>query len=204
VCSIDRSDARRGGLKQCLSVPGPIALAPLLLVLFLAGCSRRESADEAIDRVLKETGQTRHAIARFGGKVTIDGKAPEVPRGQALVVILYDPQHPPANHQLLPQSARCRPDGSFVFNTYGTDDGAPAGKYIVLFAELEPARRGFRGPDGLKNLYNDPDKNEKDPQFQIDLTPPGKLDWYFDLQVANKDPNNNPGPHAATGIIKGG
>jgi hypothetical protein len=141
--------------------------------------------------------------AKFAGKVTVDGQKPVLERGESLVVILYDPQKPPPNRQTMPRSARCRPDGSFAFNTYGTDDGAPAGNYIVLFAVLKPSKAGFRGPDGLKNLYNDPEKNDKAPEYHVDLKPPGKMDWSFDLAVAGKEAAT-PGPHSVTGIVKGG
>jgi hypothetical protein len=176
---------------------------PALFALTIAGCGR-ESADKALDRALLESNKTRDATAKFAGKVTIDGQKPTLQRGQSLVVILYDPQKPPPNRQILPRSARCRPDGSFAFNTYGTDDGAPVGNYIVLFAVLKAAQGGFRGPDRLMNLYNDPDKNDKIPEYHLDLKAPGKTDWSFDLAVAGKDPVTTPGPHAATGIVKGG
>jgi hypothetical protein len=176
---------------------------PALFALTIAGCGR-ESADKALDRALQESNKTRDATAKFAGKVTIDGQKPALERGQSLVVILYDPQKPPPNRQILPRSARCRPDGSFAFNTYGTDDGAPIGNYIVLFAVLKAAQGGFRGPDRLMNLYNDPDKNDKIPEYHLDLKAPGKTDWSFDLAVAGKDPVTTPGPHAATGIVKGG
>jgi hypothetical protein len=187
-------DMRLLGLKAGLIVVG----------LTIAGCSRRESADQALDRALQESKKTRDVTAKFAGKVTIDGQKPDIEKGQSLVVILYDPQKPPPNRQTIPRSARCRPDGSFAFNTYGTDDGAPVGNYIVLFAVLKPSKTGFRGPDGLKNLYNDPEKNDKIPDYHLDLKPPGKTDWTFDLAVAGKEPVTTPGPHAVTGIVKGG
>jgi hypothetical protein len=192
VSLIARRDVYRTGLKAAL----------IMLGLCFVGCSHRETADQALDRAMKEANQTRGEVAKFAGKVTIDGQPPSLPRGKSLVVMLYNPQKPPANRQVLPYSARCRPDGSFAFNTYGTDDGAPVGKYIVLFAELQPAKVGFVGPDGLKNLYNDPERNDKDPQFQLNLTEPGRSDWTCDLAVAGKEANENPGPHAATGIVK--
>jgi hypothetical protein len=178
--------------------------ASLLVVgLMLAGCGRRESADQALDRALKDTNKTREATAQFSGKVTVDGLKPALGKGQSLVVMLYDPQKPPPNRQIMPRSTRCRPDGSFAFNTYGTDDGVPVGNYIVLFAVLKPAKNGFHGPDGLKNLYNDPEKNEKVPDYHIELKPPGKTDYAFNLEVAGKEAAS-PGTHAVTGIVKGG
>jgi hypothetical protein len=172
--------------------------------LTIAGCGRRESADQSLDRALQESNRTRDATAKFAGKVTIDGQKPALERGQSLVVMLYDPQKPPGNRQQLPRAARCRPDGTFAFTTYGTDDGAPVGNYIVLFAVLKPSKGGFRGPDGLMNLYNDPDKNDKIADYHLDLKAPGKTNWAFDLAFAGKDPVATPGPHAVTGIVKGG
>jgi hypothetical protein len=191
---IDIRDIGRHGVTATLVVAA----------LMIAGCGRRESADESLDRALKETNKTRDVTAKFAGKVTIDGQRPDLQRGQSLVVMLYDPQKPPPNRQTMPRTARCRPDGSFAFNTYGTDDGVPVGNYIILFAILKPAKTGFHGPDGLKNLYNDPDKNDKIADYHLDLKPPGKSDWAFDLAVAGKEPVTSPGPHAATGIVKGG
>jgi hypothetical protein len=185
---------------------GRIGLPTILVVfaLTIAGCSGRENADQSLDRALQEANRTRDATAKFAGRVTIDGQKPALKRGQVLVVMLYDPQKPPADRQIVPRAARCRPDGSFTFNTYGTDDGAPVGNYIMLFAVLKAAKGGFRGPDGLMNLYNDPDKNDKIPDYHLDLKAPGKTDWAFDLSVAGKDPVTTPGLHSVTGIVKGG
>jgi len=194
VTSIEFREIRRIGVAAILFV----------FALTIAGCSGRENADQSLDRALQESNRTRDATAKFAGKVTIDGQKPALGRGQSLVVMLYDPQKPPADRQLMPRAARCRPDGSFTFNTYGTDDGAPVGNYIILFAVLKAAKGGFRGPDGLKNLYNDPDKNDKIPDYRLDLKAPGKTDAAFDLTVAGKDPVTTPGLHAATGIAKGG
>jgi len=91
----------------------------------------------------------------------------------------------------LPFATRCDKNGHFEFNTYGTGDGLPAGSYVVLFAQPKT-----EGGDGLKNLYNDPDKNAQEERFQINLTSPGKTDWAFDLAVAGKDPITTPGVHA--------
>ena len=96
--------------------------AVLLIALFLVAGCHGETADQALDRALRETNKTRDATAKFAGKVTIDGQRPELEKGQSLVVILYDPQKPPPNRQTMPRTARCRPDGNFAFNTYGTDD----------------------------------------------------------------------------------
>jgi hypothetical protein len=91
-------------------------------------------------------------------------------------------------------------------DSYERGDGVPTGSYVVLFAELIPTplmatkrSKGLRGPDGLMNLYNDPDRNKQDVQFKIDITPPGKSDYAFDLKVAGKEAAT-PGPHAVTEI----
>jgi hypothetical protein len=58
----------------------------------------------------------------------------------------------------------------------------------------------FAGPDELKNLYNDPEKNKNDAAFLVDVQPPGRTDYQFDLSVAGKDPVIKPGPHAVTWV----
>jgi hypothetical protein len=70
---------------------------------------------------------------------------------------------------------------------------------VVLFARLNMGGRlgNFDGPDLLNNLYNDPDKNVADPEFQITVSEPGKSDYHFNLGVAGK-PSATPGPHAVT------
>ena len=71
----------------------------------------------------------------------------------------------------------------------------------MTFAELHPhGRRGFFPPDELKNLYNDPDKNSQNPDFKIELTPPGKTDYTFDLKVAGEQPPEKMGPNATNTI----
>src|SRR6202034_1383170 len=53
----------------------------------------------------------------------------------------------------------------------------PPGKFVMLFAQLGyNPRMGFFGPDGLKNLYNDPDVNSQKPEFLIDHQAPGRTD----------------------------
>jgi hypothetical protein len=122
---------------------------------------------------------------------------------QRLVVMLYDPKNPRAGG---PLHAVCTNDGDFQFGTYEKGDGVKPGSYVVLFAELTPAlmaskrSNGLRGPDGLMNLYNDPDKNGQDDRFKIELSEPGKTDWDFQLEAAGKQPIANPGPNAVMGL----
>ncbi len=96
----------------------------------------------------------------------------------------------------------CRKDGSFTFYTYTAGDGVPVGSYVVLFAELHPSRqKGLIQPDGLKNLYDDPDKNGQNKDFVVTVAEPGKTDYDFNLDLAGKEPAT-PGPHAVAEIRK--
>ena len=94
--------------------------------------------------------------------------------------------------------------------TYFPGDGVPLGKYVVGFVALhapKKARGGgppggplpYRGPDSLKNLYNDPDKNKDIQEFVVEVTEPGRSDYEFNLTVAGKDPGV-PGPHAVKSL----
>ena len=162
--------------------------------------------------------QLPSAVAKFAGRVTIDGKPPK--KNCRLFVILNDPNHLEKNANGEEQSlfSVCDSNGNFAFSTYGLRDGVIAGQYVVTFVELHPSpskrtsvfflptsSRGpppdrYRQPDELKNLYNDPDKNAKNPDFNLDLQPPGYAHYQFDLAVAGKKPVMEPGPNAVTGL----
>lgn len=162
----------------------------VVLGLSAGGCNRVPSESEALKKSLEVNGRTEQSVAKFSGTVTIDAQPPTIDRLNPLYVFAYDPKNPPKGRQL-PFWTRCDKNGHFEFNTYSTGDGLPVGAYVVLFAQTKPD-----GGDGLKNLYNDPDKNAKEERFQINLTSPGKTDWTFDLAVAGRDPNTTPGEHA--------
>lgn len=174
--------------------------ALITLILVTSGCSQKQTANEALDQALKASGQIRKDIAKFAGTVTIDGRPPEFDKSKVLVVMLYDPQKPPSPGKVPPLAARCGKNGNFAFNTYETDDGVPVGKYVLLFGVFGTSMRGFVGPDGLKNLYNDPDKNRENPDFNLDIAPPGKVDWAFNLDFETKEPVKTPGPNSITAI----
>jgi len=94
--------------------------------------------------------------------------------------------------------AVCKPNGEFSFNTYLEGDGVPPGKYVLTIVRLHQGfRQGYIGPDGLKNLYNDPDANAKVEGFLIDHNSPGKPDLAFNLQIEGREPGK-PGPNAVT------
>ena len=57
----------------------------------------------------------------------------------------------------------------------------------------------YRGPDGLKNLYNDPDKNKDIKEFVVEVTEPGRTDYEFSLSAAGKD-TATPGPHSVKSL----
>ena len=137
-------------------------------------------------------------IAKFSGTVTIDNQPPVVPPRHKLVLILYSAKDAQPGRETIYETP-CDKDGHFEFTRYSKGDGVPPGSYTVLFAELVP-RRGsqFTGPDKLGNLYNDPDTSP----FHVDIKPPGKADWAFNLDVAGRDPVTQAGPHAVSRIVK--
>jgi hypothetical protein len=176
----------------------PYALIVVLAVGCAGGCGR-QSADDSVNKLLKEAGQQRADVSPLAGKVTIDGHAPNTRPGGGpkVIVILTDPAKPDAPVSGRPK-ATCQPNGEFSFNTYGTGDGVAAGKYVVAIVELKfDKRKGYVGPDGLKNLYNDPDKNASEGGFVIEHKAPGKNDYVFNLEVEGHEPGT-PGPHSIT------
>jgi len=174
--------------------------AAVAAVLLVAGCSRRPTADQAIDAALEKQGEHRGTVYPLGGKVMVDGQVPDTKsRGNILVVMLNDTSKPdvPLKQRYL---ARVNPQGDFTFFTYAPGDGVPPAKYVLTFAELKNnKKKGLLGPDQLKNLYNDPDKNAKVDEFVIDHKSPGKTDLVFNLSVQGKEPAE-PGPHALTDL----
>jgi hypothetical protein len=194
-------------------------LAACLLACAVAqGCNQSESAEQAMETQFKDKAQFQLPlpVAKFAGRVTIDGKPPK--KNCTLFVILNEARHlDEAAHSDRPMIyAVCDHKGDFAFSTYGRRDGVVAGKYVVTFVELHRPRTiskafilvgvdshgldRYRQPDELKNLYNDPDKNIKDASFNLDLEPPGNVDYQFDLVVAGRKPVSEPGPNAFTGL----
>jgi hypothetical protein len=171
----------------------------ILLALSVAGCTRTQSADQALAKAYEATGGKREDVAKVAGAVTIDGQPPGDTGPMRTIVILYDPQKPDASRKA-PLYAVCDEEGHFEFTTYGRGDGVPPGSYVALFAQLRMSswgEMGYNPPDAFKNEYNDPDKNEKMPEFKVDIALPGKTDFQFDLKIAGKEAAS-PGPHAVT------
>ena len=128
----------------------------------------------------ENTQYKRVEVAKFGGKVTIDGQAPD--KDSKLFVILNDFNHLDENAKLPAPKffIACDDAGNFGFTTNEKNDGVAVGKYVVTFVQFKAPRTGggsdaarykakafagsakkYRGPDELKNLYSDPDKNAK-------------------------------------------
>ena len=128
--------------------------------------------------------------------MTIDGQPPQT-RGNPLVVMLNDLSKPDVPFRQRPH-VQVKEDGQFAFDTYTHGDGVCAGKYVVTIAQFTyNKKKGLLGPDQLKNLYNDFDKNSEIKDFIIDHQSPGRKNYLFALEVAGKEPLP-PGPHALT------
>jgi hypothetical protein len=177
---------------------GPVVVA---LGLSISGCSGKESADQALNRALAEQKVSKSPIAKFAGTVTIDGQPPGIKLydKHRILIMLYDPKDPPsAKHKILFGDCMPEPnDGYFEFSTYARGDGIPPGSYIALFLDMSTSwGGGYKGVDRFKNRFNDPDRNEKDPQFKVEVTEPGRTDWQFNLVTEGNSPPPAPGPKA--------
>lgn len=194
---------------------------PWWMVLFLAaaaseGCNKTATEEQAVNEYFKNSKVARVPVGKFAGRVTVDGQPPA--EGTRLFVILNDPEHLEKPGKRFPKFfARCDAQGNFEFTTYVTGDGVQYGKYLVTFAELRSANlqrgrgvRGMRpgreqqfvGPDELKNLYNDPQKNKDDQTFLVTVEGSGRADHEFNLSIAGKDPVSAPGEYAVTAITQ--
>jgi hypothetical protein len=177
----------------------PAYSLPFLALLILAtvgleGCGGQNSSREQEFLKNNPKNAPQEAVAKFSGHVSVDG-LPTLGSDQ-LFVFLADPQHFEPKKKAK-YSTTVKPDGSFEFTTYFPGDGVPPGKYIVGFVALRTGRKTggradtpvpYRGPDGLKNRYNDPDKNKEMKEFAVDVTEPGRTDYEFNLTLAGKDP----------------
>jgi len=181
----------------------------------LAGCNRMQTEEEAVNQYYKNNQGPQPArvpVAKLAGRVSVDGLPPA--QNAHLFVVLYDPQHLEKPVDAPRVMTQCDAEGNFAFTTYVAGDGVPYGKYVVGFVELRrpvPARgRGlgaragrqqeFVGPDELKNLYNDPDKNKDNPSFVLNVEAPGHSDYDFNLTLAGKEPVAKAGEYAVTRI----
>jgi hypothetical protein len=186
---------RRGPFFRVLALVG--------VGFLLAGCTKTPS--QSLDTQLTEINLSRKLTAKFAGTVTIDGKPPIDSIKDGLFILVYDPKNPPHNDAPPLKAIVNRTTGHFEFTTYTQGDGVPQGSYIVLFVALHHTilgkNPGFREPDALKNLYNDPDVNTKNPAFNVTVARPGKTDYSFDLKLEGQEPTAAPGEHAVTHFV---
>jgi hypothetical protein len=175
-----------------------------IAAIALSGCSGTQSSTAALDASLKAAGVAKEKVYPLAGRITVDGQPPQLGKtGDTLVVVLNDPKQPdvPA---MAKQKAIANHDGEFNFTTYEKDDGVKEGKYVLTIALLHRrGKKGYLGPDELKNLYNDPDKNANSPEFAIDHKAPGKSDYAINLELAGKEAGIE-GPHSLTSITDKG
>jgi len=159
------------------------------------GCTRQQSTADRIKQAAESTGIKLATVYPLAGTVTVDSQPAELKsRKWSVVVMACDASKP--NGSATGPFVSVRSDGAFEF----PDGGIPPGKYVLLFAALQRnKKKGWVGPDALKNLYNDPDVNGKKEQFTIDHQAPGKTNYAFNLNVAGETPAQ-PGPRALTHI----
>jgi hypothetical protein len=175
----------------------------VIFAVFLSG--RFSTGDSMVQIAIDKSGKPAAELGKMKGKVTIDGQPPAT--GSDLIVFLNDPTNLPDPSRNPPWFCPCDSQGNFFFSTRMNGDGVAVGKYIVTFAKLRPVglggRDGYKSPDELKNLYNDPEKNATIPEFNISVEAAGKNDYVFDLTVDGKQPVTTPGAHAFTAIDYG-
>jgi hypothetical protein len=185
----------------------PLTFVVLSLVAasVFSGCTGSSHGAREDELTQAAKGAKQMPAAKLAGHVSIDGQPPEA--GAKLFVILNDPAHLQLPKEGPKYYTSCDPDGNFAFTTYLKGDGAPVGKYVVTFAQFHLPKssgprsvgrmlsREYVGPDGLKNLYSDPDKNKNEKEFNIEVAEPGKSDYEFNLSIVGKD-GVNPGQYA--------
>ena len=161
-------------------------------MLATSGCSR---APSRLDQELAKAHLTKKSVYPLSGKVLVDGQPAQATQNQRILIVLFDRARP--DLRATARFADCDEQGNFRFTTYEAGDGVEPGDYVVVIAQLtSTADNGYRGPDGFNNLYNDPDRNEKIPEFVVKHDSPGKTDYVFDLKVAGEDPLSHPGSRA--------
>jgi hypothetical protein len=188
----------------------PLPALLLFAAASVVGCSRGPTAQEQLDAAFKDSSAHRLEVAKFEGQVTIDNQPPGPEYAKLHIILLEADKYDQPNRAQRWQ-ADVSPDGHFSFTTYLKDDGAPVGKYVALFLDpsdnakqegMARTGRGMRlggargGKDRLKNLYNDPEVNSKNPEFMIKLEQPGITNQHFNLELAGKEGRVTPGKYA--------
>lgn len=109
--------------------------SPLLLVFLALGCGS------------SSTPSGQKPVHPVRGQVLVDGK-PAV----GAFVLFIPAQEPVGTPDPRPR-ATVNEDGSFTLSTYGTDDGAPAGEYLVT---VTWSPEGRDDEDKLQGRYQNP------------------------------------------------
>jgi len=191
----------------------------LLALVFLAaagisGCSGKLTPEQELDAAFADGKAARLKVAKFEGQVTVDNQPPG-DNYPFLYVTLMDAEKfkDPAARRW---QARVDKEGHFSFMTYLKHDGVPVGKYVAVFVDPSGPSKGKGGntlgtglgslggtrasADKLKNLYNDPEVNLKDPDLVVEVKEPGITNHTFNLTVAGKQDISAPGPFAVKRI----
>jgi hypothetical protein len=116
--------------------PRRLGVLVLLLAAGAAGCYSSSGRQP----------EERLPVYPVRGQVFVNG----LPAEGAFVV--FHPEYDPADPDHPRPRAKVRPDGSFALWTYETDDGAPAGTYVVTVVWAP----GEFENDRLGGLYADP------------------------------------------------
>ncbi len=124
-----------------------LRLIPLLMVICAAvqtiGCS--------------SGGPPKKVCYPVKGELTVGGKPAE-----GATVMLQPKDANPTDWSAGYPRATVGADGKFQVSTYGENDGAPAGDYVILITweAPNPANEEASGPDRLGGRYIDPDKSK--------------------------------------------
>ena len=187
--------------------PLTLVVVSLVATSVFSGCTGSSHGPREDELQQAAKGAKQAPAAKVAGHVSIDGQPPD--KDTKLFVILNDPAHLALPKEGPKYFTACDVEGNFAFTTYLKGDGAPLGKYVVTLVQLHPPTskgprmghgtisRQYVGPDGLKNLYNDPEKNKDEKEFNIEVAEPGKSDYEFNLSVVGKT-GVSPGQYAVT------
>lgn len=108
--------------------------------------------------LLPSCGDGRKKCVPVSGKVLVDGKP-----AQNCFIYLYpaNPADGEGKDRTIPL-AMTDENGAFALSTYDTNDGAPAGDYVVTFTWREASgllKNQYEGKDRLNGKYAAPDKS---------------------------------------------
>ena len=122
----------------------PLPLLVVCVAVQVSGCSR-------------SSGPAKKVCYPVKGEVTVGGK----PADGATVILQPKDGNADEWSAGFPR-AKVGADGKFQASTYGENDGAPAGEYVILISwEVpNPTNEEASGPDRLGGRYIDPAKSK--------------------------------------------